>query len=117
MNYEEIIKTVCNYFNIPIDDIYKKSRKRELILARMICYKLIRGKQDFKKYKYNGYRISLAEIGKIFTLDHATVLNGINKLNNYLETEIQTKLYYDELLKTVENNILVTPDNFLNIQK
>jgi chromosomal replication initiation ATPase DnaA len=106
---EEIIKIVSTYTGIPLESLKGKSRQAEIIKARMICYKLMRGEKNYKKYGSinHGYRISLASIGMYFNKDHATVLNGIVKLNNYLETEPETKKMYNNIELKIESNCII----------
>lgn len=93
---DEIIRTVSNYFNIPIEHIKGKCRKREYVTARYICYKIIRG----EKRRYKGYRYSLSKIGLAFNREHDRVLYGINKITDLIDTYPKLKEIYEDIANT-----------------
>ena len=67
------IKDFCDiYFGY---DIAKKSRRRHFIDARNAYYKIC------QKYTY----YTLENIGDQVQRNHASVINGLGKINNYLE--------------------------------
>jgi len=75
---EKIRDTVCDYFSIPVDAIFTKSRKREVVQARQIAMYLS------KQFTKN----SLSSIGKaIGERDHATVLHACKIVNDLMDTD------------------------------
>ena len=76
MKLETILSIVSQVVAIPSDIITSKSRKLHLIIARNIYYNLAR---DYT-------RCSLNDIGKMVNRNHATVLHGIFRINQDLET-------------------------------
>lgn len=69
---DDIIKTVCNFFNVSISDIIGKSRMKNVVLPRQISIYLMR----------NLTRLSLKEIGKLFMKDHTTIIHSIEKVQD-----------------------------------
>ena len=75
---EYIQSVVSDYYNIEVDDLHSKSRKREIVQARQIA-------MYFSKH-YT--KLSLSAIGaKIGNKDHATVLHASRTVNNLMETD------------------------------
>lgn len=83
-----IQRAVSDYFNIDIDVLRSKSRKREIAQARQLAMFFA------KKYTKN----SLASIGaQIGDRDHATVLHACKTVDNLIETDKQFKKYADDI--------------------
>ena len=83
-----ITKTVCDYFNLPIDSLAVKTRKRETVQARQIA-------MYFSK---SMTKSSLAAIGsQIGGKDHATVLHACRTVANLKDTDKNFKVYLDEI--------------------
>ncbi len=88
-----IEKTVCDYFNMPINLINSKTRKREIVQARQIA--MYFAKSLTKQ--------SLATIGaKIGGKDHATVLHACKTVNNLIDTDKRFQVYINELEKKLD---------------
>jgi chromosomal replication initiator protein len=93
-----IINEIGRHYGLSTDYFKIKSRKQDLIKARQIAMYFIRSYTKF----------SLEGIGKLFNKDHATVLNAIRNVTNYIETDkiyknelINLKLMFDEKLETL----------------
>ena len=83
-----ITKTVCDYFNLPVDSLAIKTRKRETVQARQIA-------MYFSK---SMTKSSLAAIGsQIGGKDHATVLHACRTVANLKDTDKNFKVYLDEI--------------------
>lgn len=88
-----IQKVVCDYFDISIDLLNSKTRKREIVQARQLSM--------FFAKKLT--KASLASIGlHCGNKDHATVLHACRTVNNLIETDKQFKTYVDELEKKIK---------------
>jgi chromosomal replication initiator protein len=93
ISIDYIQKVVSDYFNIPIDLINSKTRKREIVQARQIA-------MYFSK-KYT--KSSLATIGiHCGNKDHATVLHACRTVNNLIDTDKQFRGYVDDLEKKIK---------------
>jgi len=93
ISIDYIQKVVCNYFNIPIDQIQSKTRKREIVQARQVA-------MFFSK---SLTKASLATIGsQIGGKDHATVLHACKTVNNLIETDKRFRIQIDEIEKKLK---------------
>jgi competence CoiA-like predicted nuclease len=80
---QEIIQTVADYFNIPVESALTTSRKKEFVNVRAIS-------MYFIKEKIRGislYKIGTYFPGKAKTKDHATVIFLINNVKCYMEND------------------------------
>lgn len=90
VSIDYIQKVVCDYFNLPIELLKSKTRKREVVQARQIA-------MYFAKKMTKS---SLASIGAhCGGKDHATVLHACRTVNNLHETDKQFRGYLEELEK------------------
>jgi chromosomal replication initiator protein len=88
-----IQKIVCDYFNMPVDSLLSKTRKREVVQARQIA-------MFFSK---SLTKSSLASIGlQIGHKDHATVLHACKTVHNLIDTDKQFKYDIDEIEKRLK---------------
>ncbi len=80
---KHILKVVCDYYNVSIEDLQSRNRRREIVLARQVAMYFAK---KFTKY-------SLSTIGaEIGGKNHATVL--------YADKTIKGQLSYDKNLKS-----------------
>ena len=90
VSIEYIQKVVCDYFDLPIEMLKSKTRKREVVQARQIS-------MYFSKKMTKS---SLANIGAhCGGKDHATVLHACRTVVNLSETDKQFKIYLEDLEK------------------
>lgn len=90
ISIDYIQKVVCDYFDMPIDLLKSKTRKREIVQARQLA--MYFSKQLTKN--------SLASIGaQCGNKDHATVLHACRTVNNLSETDKRFKTYVEDLRK------------------
>jgi chromosomal replication initiator protein len=88
-----IQKIVADYFNISVDHLLSKSRKREVVQARQIAMYFSK-----KMTKH-----SLASIGlQTGSKDHATVLHACKTVNDLMETDKQFKRYVNDIDKKIK---------------
>jgi chromosomal replication initiator protein len=93
INIELIQKVICDYFNINIDTLNSKTRKREIVQARQLVM--------FFAKEYT--KSSLAIIGlNCGNKDHATVLHAIRTINNLIETDKQFRSYVKDLERKIK---------------
>lgn len=90
VSIDYIQKVVCDYFQLPIELMKSKTRRREVVQARQIA-------MYFSK---NLTKASLANIGAhCGGKDHATVLHACRTVNNLMDTDKRFKAYITELDK------------------
>jgi chromosomal replication initiator protein len=93
ISIDYIQKVVCDYFNMQVDMLKSKTRKREIVQARQIA-------MYFAK---NLTKSSLASIGSVIGgKDHATVLHACKTVNNLIDTDKRFRLYIDEIEKKLK---------------
>lgn len=88
ISLDQIVEEVSAKYNIKQEDIYGKSRKAEIVLARQLSIYLA---QIYTK-------LSASKIGLLIgNKNHATVLHSIKTIKNRLKTDIGLKEQVDEL--------------------
>ncbi len=93
ISIDYIQKVVCDYFNLPLDVINSKTRKREIVQARQLAMYFS------KKLTKN----SLNTIGlHCGNKDHATVLHAVKTVNNLIETDKQFRVYVEDIDKKLK---------------
>lgn len=96
----EIIKNIVEKeFNV---QIIRKSRRRQYIEARAMYYKLLLDKKN----------MSLTSIAKTVNKTHATALNGIKRINDWMETDRNLFNVYETLEDKVDAMIKKFPKKF-----
>ncbi len=92
VSIDYIQKVVCDYFDLPIEILKSKTRKREIVQARQIS-------MYFAK---NLTKSSLANIGaNCGGKDHATVLHAYKTVNNLIETDKRFRGYVEDIEKRI----------------
>lgn len=72
----QLLRTVADYFSIPMEELTNKKRDKKTALARHVAIYLLR----------EGYNCSLSQIGKeLGGRNHATILHGYEKIANELD--------------------------------
>ena len=90
VSIDYIQKVVCDYFDIPVEIMKSKTRKREIVQCRQLA--MYFSKQLTKS--------SLAHIGKhCGNKDHATVLHACKTVNNLADTDKRFKGYISDIEK------------------
>jgi chromosomal replication initiator protein len=93
ISIDYIQKVVCDYFNLPLETINSKTRKREIVQARQLA--MYFSKKHTKS--------SLATIGlHCGNKDHATVLHACRTVNNLVETDKRFRVYVEEIDKKLK---------------
>lgn len=76
---EHVIMTaVCDAYQIPIEKLLAKTRKRTSVEPRHVCYYLLKFKTEMK----------LSEIGDLFNgINHSSVIHGIKATQCAIDTD------------------------------
>lgn len=94
VSIDYIQKVVSDYFNLDVDLLQSKTRKRHIVQARQLAM--------FFAKKYT--KASLQNIGsQIGDRDHATVLHACKTVDNLIETDKQFKKYVDDINKKLSS--------------
>jgi chromosomal replication initiator protein len=95
ISIDYIQKLVSDYFQIPVDTLKSKTRKREIVQARQIS--MFFAKQLTKS--------SLKNIGMHFGgRDHSTVIHACQTVNDLMDTDKKFKADVEELTKRIKIN-------------
>ena len=90
---DDIISTVCSYFDITKQDIIGKKKTKEVVEPRMIAIYLINELLE----------MPLVSIGKIFGgRDHTTIMHSRDKISDELKTSQKTKTFVSEIKKMLK---------------
>jgi chromosomal replication initiator protein len=90
VSIDYIQKVVSDYFQMDVDTLQSKTRKRHIVQARQLAM--------FFAKKFT--KASLASIGsQIGKRDHATVLHACKTVDNLSTTDKQFRKYVEDLTK------------------
>ncbi|HAH58194.1 MAG: chromosomal replication initiator protein DnaA [Lentimicrobium sp.] len=93
VSIDYIQKVVCDFFDIQLDHMNSKTRKREIVQARQLAMYFA------KKHT----KSSLATIGfHCGNKDHATVLHACRTVTNLIETDKEFRNYAEEIEKNIK---------------
>jgi len=93
VSIDYIQKVVCDYFDMTLETLKSKTRKRNIVQARQLA-------MFFSKRLTKS---SLASIGaQCGGKDHATVLHACKTVNNLIDTDKDFRTYVDDLSKKLE---------------
>jgi len=89
MTPKTILKIVCSHFGTTYEyeKMHSDDRHYEHLIVRYYCFTFLK----------ENTILSLAKIGMLFDQDHATVLNGLAKLENWMLSDTSKKKTYDKL--------------------
>ena len=91
---EYIQEIVSEYFQLSVEELQSKTRKRHVVQARQLAM--------FFAKKYT--KLSLASIGKLIgKRDHATVLHACKTVDNLNETDKQFRKFLTDLTTKINN--------------
>jgi len=92
VTYKHILKTVSSFYEVSIDDLIAKNRKKEIVLPRQVAMFLMRQELQF----------SFPGIGdKLGGRDHTTVIHACEKISSAMEIDEKLK----ESLEDIKNRI------------
>lgn len=92
INTTQVIAAVEAYFNVSEKDLIGRQRKREIVMPRQIAMFLMREATES----------SLVDIGRALGgRDHTTVLHGVEKIEQLLETDTQLRTQVMSIRETL----------------
>lgn len=77
----EIIEMICEQYSVTREQLKNQNRTKDLVFARHLCMYLL----------YNCVKLKLSQVGQVFNRDHTTVMNAIQKIEDYIETNSLNK--------------------------
>jgi len=95
ISMDYIQKLVCDYFEVPVEMVKSKVRKREIVQARQISMYLAK----------NHTKTSLKSIGAFFGgRDHSTVIYACQTVEDLIETDKKFKSYVQDIQKKLKTS-------------
>ena len=91
---EFVIEYCAKFYNVAPEKIYSTSQKKDITTIRQISFYLCKEVLD----------ISLQKIGQVCNRDHTTVLHGIKKIENMMNTDKVFCETVEMLVKDIKNN-------------
>jgi chromosomal replication initiator protein len=83
-----ILRIVCNYYKVDMETLKSSNRARPIAWPRQVAMYLLRTETD----------MSLPQIGQLLGgRDHTTVLYGVEKVNESLDSNDTVRLEIDEI--------------------
>lgn len=93
---EDVIsEVVCSKYFVPVDVIYKKTRKKDVVEPRQVVQTILR----------NGVGIRLESVGLRFSQDRATVLHALKASKTHYEVEPEFRTRFDKILSEVNSRL------------
>lgn len=93
VNPNSVINAVAKLYNLKLQDIIGKSRKKSPTVARHVAMYILR----------EIYQFQLKEIGSIMSnRDHTTILNGVSKIKEQLSQDKELELVINNLVKSLK---------------
>ncbi len=80
-----IINKILSFYEYDLDKLIVPSRKKTKVRAKHVCYYIL----------ISYFKFSQSEVGRIFRVDHTTVLNGVKQVK--IQLSIQNSLYSSEI--------------------
>lgn len=88
LSVKEIVKVVCDFYNIEEDFVYEKTRRKEVLKPRQIAMFILR--EDFN--------ISYPTIGqKLGGRDHTTVMHSCDKIKTDMKNDLSLTQEIDQI--------------------
>src|SRR3989344_5696207 len=88
LSVKEIVKVVCDFYNIEEDHVYEKTRRKEVLKPRQIAMFILR--EDFN--------ISYPTIGqKLGGRDHPTVMHSCEKVKSDIKNDLSLMQEVDQI--------------------
>ena len=79
LSVKDVVRTVSEFYNITEDNIYNKTRRKEVVRPRQVVMYILR--EDFN--------VSFPSIGeKLGGRDHTTVIHSYNKMREEIKTDV-----------------------------
>ena len=97
---DDIVKYSCELYNINVETLKSRSAEGKLPDLRAFIYKLANS-----EFKY-----SKNSIGRFFGRNHASIINGINKITDIIDTEKSAREVYEALNRHVKNSANIVYD-------
>ncbi len=86
-SHDRIIESVAKEFNLNAAEIMGKSRKKELIIPRHICFYLL----------HSVFNVNKSQVGRLFQTQHTTVIHGLRKAEELLSNNKEMRFLVERI--------------------
>lgn len=94
LTLDRIVECTCEYYNVKPEDVYGKSRKANIALARHVCIYLA----------HNKVQLTASKIGAMMgNRDHATVLHSVKTIGKQLDVDKLLQQNLQDLERLLKN--------------
>lgn len=94
---------VCKYHRISVSDVIARNRVADINLARQVCMWISKYLQEY---------FSLNVIGSYYNRDHATVLNGIKRIESLYSVDRNFRQDLENILLHLQSKGIDVSDHF-----
>lgn len=94
--FDSIIEIVCQYYDMPVEELSKKTRKSALVKVRQVCWYF------GKKYTQASY----AYIAKQFEKDHATACSSCKTVDNLIFSDPKFRGEMYSIRQQIEDRLI-----------
>jgi chromosomal replication initiation ATPase DnaA len=98
-----IKEQVCKYYHMPVSDIMGRNRVADINLTRQVCFWVSRYLPNF---------FSLTLIGSYYNRDHATVINGVKRIESLYSVDCNFRQDIENILLTLQGKGIDVGDHF-----
>ncbi len=103
---QDLIDVICNSFYLTKDELFNRSRKREIIDGRRFYLYVLNKKLKWGPVKVSRYT---AKISGHQGWDHATILTSCKKYKTLIETEKAYREKTAQIISGIENESIQLP--------
>lgn len=95
----EVLENIaCFYMGIKREDIHTKSRVGNIPDTLKIIWKILNDKDGY-------FNFSKCKISKKYNRDRTTIISGLKKVNNYIETDKEFARVFQRIFSEFKNTI------------
>mgnify|MGYP006267299021 CR=1 FL=1 len=103
-----IKEQVCKYYHMPVSDIMGRNRVADINLTRQVCFWVSRYLPDY---------FSLTLIGSYYNRDHATVINGVKRIESLYSVDPNFRHDLENILLLLQRKGMDVSDHFKMISR
>ena len=89
---KNVEQQVCDFFALPIDDVFSKSTKREFTLARHFAIYLL----------HKNYEVSNNQLAKRYNCSWRNICYICSNMDSYIKYDKKYKNYYNCLIQYIK---------------
>jgi chromosomal replication initiation ATPase DnaA len=96
-------EVTCKYYHMPVSDVMARNRVADINLTRQVCFWISKYLPDY---------FSLTVIGSYYNRDHATVINGVKRIESLYSLDPNFRQDLENILLTLQAKGIDVGDHF-----